>query len=129
MWLNTNKRLTEVNEGCNKQNGVRVQITDPDLIIKKQPLKKQMDRHPKPPLEKIFKNNNLTSTGIRVTLPFWRPRAAKLLVMQKSHLDEVIEGPRGAPGFLPLLGHHVGPFLRVALRHFLCAKNFELGLE
>jgi len=55
MRLNTNKRLIEVNEGGNKQNGVWVQIADPDLIIKKQPLKKRKDRHPKPPLKKSSK--------------------------------------------------------------------------
>ena len=128
MRLNTNKRLTELNEGCNKQNGVQVQIADPNLIIKKQPLKKRMDRHPKPLLEKIVKNNDLTSAGIRVTLPFRCSPAAKLLVVQKPHLDEVIEGPRGALRFLPLLGHHFGPLLRVTLSHFFCVESFELGL-
>ena len=88
-----------MNESGNKKNGVGMQIADPNLVIQKKALMKWMNRHPKPPLEKIFKNNDLTSSGIRVTLPFWLPPAAKLLVMQKPHLGEVIEGPRGALGF------------------------------
>ena len=88
-----------------------------------------MNWQPKSPLEKIFKNDILTSSGIWVTFPFWCPTAAELLVVQKPHLDEVIKGPRGAPRFLPFLGPHLGPFLRVALRHFFCAESFELGLE
>jgi len=63
MRLNTNKRLTELNEGCNKQNGVQVQIADPNLIIKKQPLKKRMDRHPKPLLEKSSKTTISPARG------------------------------------------------------------------
>jgi len=118
-----------MNESGNKKNEVGMKIANPNLIIKKKALKKRMNRHPKSPLEKIFKNNDLTSSGIQVTLPFWCPPAAKLLVVQKPHLDEVIEGPRGALGFLPLLGHHLSPFLRVTLRYSYCAKSFELGVE
>jgi len=118
-----------MNESGNKENRVGMQIADPNLVIKKKALKKWMNRHPKSPLEKIFKNNDLTSSGIRVTLPFWCPPAAKLLVVQKPHLDEVIEGPHGAPGFFPLLGHHLGPFLRVTLRHFYYVESFEQGVE
>ena len=43
--------------------------------------------------------------------------------MQKPHLDEVVERPGGAPGFLPFFGHRLSPLLRVALAHFLCKKS------
>jgi len=59
-----------MNESGNKKNGVGMQIANLNLIIKKKALKKQMNKHPKSPLERIFKNNDLTSSGIRVTLPF-----------------------------------------------------------
>jgi len=35
--------------------------------------------------------------------------------MQQPHLDEVVEGPSGAPGLLPFFGHHLGPLLGVTL--------------
>ena len=88
-----------------------------------------MNRNPKSPLEKIFKNNNLTGSGIWITFSFRCPPTAEFLVVQKPHLDEVVEGPRGASGFFPLLGHHLGPFLQVALCHFYYAESFELGVE
>jgi hypothetical protein len=53
-----------VNEGRHEQNRVRVQIADPDLVVKKQSLKKWMKWYPKSPLEKILKYDNLTSSGI-----------------------------------------------------------------
>ena len=88
-----------------------------------------MNGNPKSPFEEIIKDYNLTDAGVGVALPIWRPPAAEFLVVQQSHSDEVVEGPRAAPRFFPLLGHHLGPLLRVALRHFFCAESFELGLE
>ena len=87
-----------------------------------------MHWNPKSPLKKILKNYNLTSAGIWVAFLFRCPPATELLVVQKPHLDEVVEGPRGAPRFLPLLGRHLDPFLRITLRHFFCTKGFELDL-
>jgi len=81
MWLNSNKRLTDMNEGRHEQNGVRVQIADPDLIVKKQPLNKWVNRHPKSPLEKFRKNDNLIGAGIWVAFPIRCPPAAELLVV------------------------------------------------
>jgi hypothetical protein len=51
-----------------------------------------MNWNPKPPLEIIVKNYNLTSTRVGVTFPLWYSPAAKLLIVQESHLDEVVEG-------------------------------------
>ena len=120
MWLKPHKCLTEVNEGHHKKNRVRVQIANPDLVVKKQTLKKRMNWHPKTPFEEILKYYDLSGLRIWVAFSLWRPPAAKLLVMQQPHLDEVIEGPSGAPGLLPFFGHHLGPLLGVALSHFLC---------
>jgi len=98
-----------MNESGNKKNGVRVQVADPDLIVKTKALKERMNWNPKSPLKIIFKNYNLTSTRVGVTLPFRCSPVAELLIVYKPHLDEVVEGPCVAPRLLPLLGHHLSP--------------------
>jgi len=92
-----------MNKGGDEKNRVWVQVADPDLIVKKKALEERMDRNPKAPLEEIFKNDNLTGAGVGVAFPFRCPRAAELLIMKQTHSDEVVEGPRAAPGFLTLL--------------------------
>ena len=42
---------------------VWVQIANPNLIVEKQAVKKWMHRHPKTPLNEIFKDNDLTGDG------------------------------------------------------------------
>jgi len=94
-----------MNKGGDEKNGVRVQVADPNLVVKKKALEERMDRNSKAPPEEIFKNNILTGAGVGVAFPFWRPPAAELLVMKQTHPDEIIEGPRAALGLLPLLCH------------------------
>jgi hypothetical protein len=115
--LYSNIGLTQMDEGRDKKNGVQVQIAYLDLIVKKKTLEKRVDRNPKAPLEKIFKNHDLTGTRVGVALPFRRPPAAELLAVKQPHADEVVEGPHAAPGLLPLFRHQLGPFLGVTLRH------------
>ena len=126
MRLYSNIGLAQVNEGRDEENGVWVQITNPDLIVKKKALKERVNWNLKLPLEKIFKNYDLTGTRVGVAFPFRCSPATELLIVQESHLDKVIERSRAAPGLLPLLGHHVGPLLSVAFRHFLLVEIFEL---
>ena len=59
-----------------------MQIADPDLIVKKKALEERMDRNPKAPFEKIFKNHDLTGTRVGVAFPFRRSPAAELLVVK-----------------------------------------------
>ena len=125
--LYPNIDLAQMNESGNKKNGVRVQVADPDLIVNKKTLKERVNWNTKSPLEIIFKYYNLTSARVGITLSFRCSPATELLIVQKTHLDEVVEGPRVAPRFLPLLGHHLGPLLCVALRHFSFAESFGLG--
>ena len=129
MRLYPNIGLAQMNEGGDKENGVRVQIANPDLIVKKKTLKKRMNGNPKSRFEIILKDYDLTGAGVRVTLSFWCPPAAEFLVVQKPHSDEVVEVPRGAPRLLPLFGHRIGPFLRITLRHCRSRTSFELGVE
>ena len=110
MRLYSNIGLAQMNKGGDKKNQVRVQIADPDLVVKKKTLEERVDRNPKTPFEKIFKNHDLTGTGVGVAFPFRRPPVAELLVVKQSHHDEVIEGPRAAPGLFPLLRHQLSSF-------------------
>ena len=55
-----------------------------------------MNGNPKTPFEEIFKDYILTGAGVGVALPIWRPLATEFLVVQQSHSDEVVEGPRAA---------------------------------
>ena len=64
MQLYSNIGLAQLNEGGDEENRVRAQVADPDLIVKKKALEERMDRNPKDPLEEIFKNSNLTGTGV-----------------------------------------------------------------
>ena len=59
-----------------------MQIADPDLIVKKKALEKRVDRNTKAPLEKIFKDYDLTGMGVGVAFPFRHPPAAELLVVK-----------------------------------------------
>jgi len=80
--LYPNIGLAQMNEGGDEKNRVWVQVADPDLIVKKKALEERVDRNPKSPLEKIFKNYDLTGTGVGVAFPFRRPPAAELLVVK-----------------------------------------------
>jgi len=127
MWLNANKCLTKVNEGRHKQNRVRVQIADPDLIVKQQSLKIWMNCHPKSPLEKILKNDNLTSSGIRVTFPFG--------ALQPSS-SWLCSSPISTRSLRDLLVHRdffhslaiISTLFFESLLAIFCAESFELSL-
>jgi len=80
--LYSNIGLAQINEGGDEKNRVWVQVADPNLIVKKKALEERVDRNPKAPLEKIFKNYNLTGTGVGLAFPFRRPPAAELLVVK-----------------------------------------------
>jgi len=129
MRLYPNIGLAQMDEGRDEENGVRVQIANLNLIVKEKTLKKRMNGNPKSPFEVILKDYDLTGAGVGVTLSLWCPPGAELLVVQESHSDEVVEGPRVAPRLFPLFGHHLGPLFRIALRHYRRRKSFELGVE
>jgi len=50
--LYSNIGLEQMNEGGDKENRVRMQIANPDLIVKEKTLEKRMNENPKSPLEK-----------------------------------------------------------------------------
>ena len=81
MRLYSNIGLAQVNEDRDEENGVWMQIANPNLIVEKKTLEKRMDGNPKTPFEEILKDKNLTGAGVEVALPFWRPPSAEFLVV------------------------------------------------
>jgi len=118
VWLYSNIGLAQMDECGDKENRVRVQIANPDLIVEKNTLEKRMDGNPKTPFKEILEDYNLTGAGVGVALPLRCPPSSEFLIVQESLFDEVFEGSCVAVGFLPFLGHHLGPLLGIALRHF-----------
>jgi hypothetical protein len=53
-----------MNKSGNKKDGVGMQVANPNLIIEKQTLEKEMNWNPETPLKEVFENNNLTSSWI-----------------------------------------------------------------
>ena len=56
-----------------------MQIANPNLIVKAEPLKKRMYWNPKSPLKEVFKNHDLTWLWIGVPLAFQRTPSCSLL--------------------------------------------------
>jgi hypothetical protein len=66
VWLYSNIGLAQMDEGRNKENGVRVQIADPDLVVKKETLeRKGWTGIPKPLLKKSSKTTISPARGSR----------------------------------------------------------------
>jgi hypothetical protein len=59
-----------------------MQIANPNLVKQAEPLEEQMDRNPKTPLEEIFKDNYLTSSGIVVAVTARCMPSGKLPVVE-----------------------------------------------
>jgi hypothetical protein len=64
MWKKSPKSLTEMNGSRDKKDRVWMQIANPDLVVQANALEERVNRNPKSSLEKIFKNNDLTGSGI-----------------------------------------------------------------
>jgi hypothetical protein len=74
MGLDSPIRLTKKDENRNKEDQVRMQIADSNLVIQAETLQKWMDRNPKTPLEEIFEDDYLTRLGIGVVVAvYWPP--------------------------------------------------------
>jgi hypothetical protein len=84
-----------MDEHRNKEDRVRMQIADPNLVIQTETLQKRMDRNPKTPLEEIFEDDYLTRLGIRVAVAARWPPSCQLPVVQYAQPDEVVDGRFG----------------------------------
>jgi hypothetical protein len=95
MGLDSPIRLIKMDENRNKEDRVRMQIADSNLVIQAETLQKRMDRNPKTSLEKIFEDDYLTRLGIRVAVAICWPLSCQLPVVKHTQFDEVIDGRFG----------------------------------
>ena len=109
--------FAKMNESGDKEDRVGMQIANPNLVVKTEPLKKRMYRNPKSPFKEVFEHHDLTWLWIGVPLAFWRTPSCKLLVVEYSHGDEVFNGLLIASRFPPFLRHDSCFLLRITFRH------------
>ena len=69
-----------------------MQIANPNLIVKTEPLKKWMHRNSKSPFKEIIEHHDLTWLWIGVPLALRRTPSYELLVVEYPHGDEVFNG-------------------------------------
>ena len=79
-------------ESGDKEDRVGMQIANPNLVVKTEPLKKRMYRNPKSPFKEVFEHHDLTWLWIRVPFALRRTPSCELLVVEYSHDDEVFNG-------------------------------------
>ena len=115
-------------ESGDKEDRVGMQIANPNLIVKTEPLKKRMYRNPKSPFEEVFEHHDLTWLWIRVPLALRRMPSCELLVMEYPHGDEVFNGLLVAFRLPPFLRHDPCFLLRITFRHFLLFSASDSGL-
>ena len=94
-----------------------MQIANPNLLVKIEPLKKQMYWNPKSPFKEVFEHHNLTWLWIGVPLALRRTPSYELLVVEYPHGDEVFNGLLIAFRFPPFLRHDPCFLLRITFRH------------
>ena len=90
-------------ESGDKEDRVGMQITNPNLIVKTEPLKKRMYRNPKSPFKEVFEHHDLTWLWIGVPLALRRTTSYELLIVEYPHGDEVFNGLLIAFRFPPFL--------------------------
>ena len=60
MGLEATICFAKMYESGDKEDRVGMQIANPNLIVKTEPLKKKMNRNPKSPLKEVFEHHDLT---------------------------------------------------------------------
>ena len=69
-----------------------MQIANPNLVVKTEPLKKRMNMNPKSALKEVLEHHDLTWLWIGVPLALRRMPSCVLLVVEYPHGDEVFNG-------------------------------------
>ena len=100
-----------------KEDRVGMQIANPNLIVKTEPLKKRMYRNPKSPFKEVFEHHDLTWLWIGVPLALRRTPSCELLVVEYPHGDETFNGLLVASRFPPFLRHDPCFLLRITFCH------------
>ena len=92
MGLEAAIRFTQMNKSGDKEDRVGMQIANPNLIVKTEPLKKRMHRNSKSLFKEIIEHYDLTWLWIGVPLTLRRTPSYELLVVEYPHGDEVFNG-------------------------------------
>ena len=92
MGLETAICFAEMNKSGDKEDRVGMQIANPNLVVKIEPLKKRMYRNSKTPFKEILEHHDLTWLWIGVPLTLRRMPSCELLVVEYPHGDEVLNG-------------------------------------
>ena len=82
MGLEAAIRFAQMNKSGNKEDRVGMQIANPNLIVKTEPLKKRMYQNPKSPLKEVFEHHDLTWLWIEVPLALRCTPSYELLVVE-----------------------------------------------
>ena len=117
MRLDATICFTEMYKSGDKEDRVGMQIANPNLAVKTEPLKKRMYQNPKSLLKEVFEHYDLTWLWIRVPFALRCTPSCELLVVEYSHGDKVFNGLLVASRFPPLLGHDSCFLLCITFRH------------
>ena len=120
--------FAQMNKSGDKEDRVGMQIANPNLIVKTEPLKKWMHRNSKSPFKEILEHHDLTWLWIGVPLALWRTPSCEHLVVEYPHGDEVFNGLLVAFRLPPFLRHDPYFLLRITFRHFLSFSTSDSGL-
>ena len=105
-----------------------MQIANPNLVVKTEPLKKWMRRNSKSPFKEILEHHDLTWLWIGVPLTLWCMPSCELLVVEYPHGDEVFNGLLVAFRFPPFLRHDPCFLLCITFHHLLSFSASDSGL-
>ena len=128
MGLEAAIRFAQMNKSGDKEDRVGMQIANPNLVVKTEPLKKRMYRNPKSPLKEVFEHHDLTWLWIGVPLALRRTPSYELLVVEYPHGDEVFNGLLVAFRLPPFLRHDPCFLWRITFCHFLLFSASDSGL-
>ena len=109
--------FTQMNKSGDKEDRVGMQIANPNLIVKTEPLKKRLHLNSKSSFKEILEHHDLTWLWIGVPLALQRMPSYELLVVEYPHGDEVFNGLLVAFQFPPFLRHDPCFLLRITFRH------------
>ena len=128
MGLEAAIRFAQMNKSGDKEDRVGMQIANPNLVVKTEPLKKWMRRNSKSPFKEILEHHDLTWLWIGVPLALWRTPSCELLIVEYPHGDEVFNGLLVVFRLPPFLRHDPCFLLRITFRHFLSFSASDSSL-
>ena len=128
MGLEATICFAEMYRSGDKEDQVGMQIANPNLVVKTEPLKKRMHRNSKSLFKEIIEHYDLTWLWIGVPLALRRTPSCELLVVEYPHGDEVFNGLLVAFRLPPFFRHDPCFLLRITFCHFLLFSASDSGL-